>query len=156
MRNNYDTMAGKDLGFISVILTGALQVLLIIFTMTIGYSLLSLIFRVENLLFHYSVSAILGLFLGFSCVLINRKKFHSRGKVLLSDGVSSGLFGIMAILYASWLISPMGWPVRTVFTGAVNPGHPMNAWISAFLFYMFLNTPFIYFYLSDKEEKNDW
>lgn len=129
-----------------------LQVTLTVAVMLSTYTLLSSFLQIGNLFYHYLFSGLLGLVLGLISIIIINTKFDVAGGSVNYYGASSGLFGLSAVLYLSWFISPMGhWPYETIVSGALNPGSPLNVWIAAFVYYMFFNTPFVYIYYYQKQ-----
>lgn len=138
--------------FVPMILIVALQIILVLPAIVLGYTFLSPAVQIETLTYHYIFSGVLGLALGFISIVLISKKFNVRGKAVAYYGASGGLFGMLAVLYASWLISPRGaWLYETILTDTLNPGSPMNAWIGTFVYYMLFNTSFVYLYFKENE-----
>ncbi|MFP4117158.1 MAG: hypothetical protein ACLFTY_04030 [Candidatus Aenigmatarchaeota archaeon] len=129
-----------------------IQLIVIVPVILLSYTLMSSFLEFGNLFFHYTFSGLLGLALGLILITIINKRFDVDGGSLNYYGASSGLFGLSAVLYSSWIISPGGyWPYETIFSGASNIGSPMNIWIAAFVYYMLFNTPFVYIYFYQKQ-----
>ncbi|GEM_PF-2642589 len=136
--------------FISVIVLAAIQIVVILPTMLFGYTLLASLIQIESLVYHYLVSGVLGVLLGTLSTAIINKKYDISKKAINYYGASAGIFGMMSIMYMSWLISPAAsWIENTVLSGGLDPGNPMNIWISAFVYYMLFNTPFVYLYFHE-------
>lgn len=145
-------MTESSSNFVPIFIVIALQITLVMPSIVLGYTLLTPYLAINNLFYHYIISGILGLTVGLISIIIINTKFNISRKAINHYGASAGLFGMLVVLYSSWLISSMGsWPYETIIANTLSPGSPINTWIAAFVYYMLFNTPFVYLYFYVKQ-----
>lgn len=134
----------------SVLIVAVFQILLVFPLLTLGYVLIVVLFGLQNLVYYYVLSGIVGIVIGKTSVFIFKETSETHGKLLPTKGVSAGLFGMLTALYASWLFSPYSLPFDFMAIPEIGPRGPMDTWIAAFVYYMMFNLPFIYIYLKER------
>jgi len=139
--------------FYPILVVAVVQVMVALPLLTQGYSLVAVSFGLEGIGYYYFLSGLAGVAAGSISVFILKEIAETDGKILPTQGVSSGLFGLLAALYASWLFSPLSLPGQTILFQVAGPRGPIDAWTSAFIYYMLYNLPFIYTYLDRKNKE---